>query len=151
MIRAYVLGNLMLGLALAGLQGGLFAALGLDNAAGLGVVTGFLNVVPVLGLPLALLLPLLQGLGSFARPWPFAVLGLALTALHLIASNWIVPRTIGLRIKVNASAGTVGLLFFGWIWGVTGFLLAVPLTAALKIALECSPRSRRWAGLIGAS
>lgn len=147
-IRAYIFGNLALGAAMSVLQWALFAAVGLDNAAGLGLVTGFLNVIPVLGLPLALLLPLAQGLGSFHGVWPFALVGGSLLAIHLTAANWVIPKTIGSRVKVNATAGTLGMLFFGWLWGIVGFLLAVPLTALVKVGLECSAGTAPLGGLL---
>jgi len=147
-IRAYIFGNLALGAVLSVIQWGLFAAVGLDNAAGLGLVTGFLNVIPVLGLPLALLLPLAQGLGSFHAAWPFALVGGSLLAIHLTAANWVIPKTIGSRVRVNATAGTLGMLFFGWLWGIVGFLLAVPLTALVKVGLECSAQTAPLGGLL---
>jgi predicted PurR-regulated permease PerM len=150
MARAYVYGNAVLALALAVIQGGLFAAFGLDNAVGLGLVTGFLNVIPILGVPVAIALPLLQGLGSFHGPTPPAVIGGTILALHLFSANWIIPRWIGVHVKVNSTAATFAMLFFSWLWGLTGFLLAVPLAAVIKIALECSPRSRALAPLLAA-
>jgi predicted PurR-regulated permease PerM len=150
MVRAYVIGNVLLAGALALVQTGMFLAFGLPNAAGLGLVTGFFNVIPLIGLPLALMLPLLQGLGTFTGPLPFAVVGGALLALHLIASNWVIPRWIGVHVKLNATASTLGMLFFSWLWGLTGFLMAVPLTALIKIALECSPRGAPLAALLAA-
>jgi predicted PurR-regulated permease PerM len=148
MVRAFILGNLLVGLALSGIQAAIFLAIGLENAVGLGIVTGFLNVIPVLGLPAALVLPIAQGLGSFHGVWPYVVIAATLGVLHLGVANWVLPRTIGARVKVNGTAGTLGMLFFGWMWGVVGFLLAVPLTALLKIALECSSAGESWAGLL---
>lgn len=148
MARAYVFGNLVLGVAIASLQAALFLWLGLQNAVGLGLVSGFLNTVPVLGLPAALALPVIQGLGSFHEAWPFGVIVIGLTVIHLIAANWVVPRSIGVRVRLNGTAGTVGMLFFGWLWGVVGFLLAIPLTAAVRIALECAPGGERLAALL---
>ncbi len=150
LVRAYIFGNLVLGLVLALVQWGLFASLGLENAFSLGLATGYLNVVPVLGLPLALLLPLGQGLATFHGPLPFILLTAALLFIHLAAANWIIPRTIGARVKVNASAGTLGMLFFGWMWGVVGFLLAVPLMGLIKVALDCSPKTAAFSGLLAA-
>jgi predicted PurR-regulated permease PerM len=42
------------------------------------------------------------------------------------------------------------MLFFYWLWGVVGFVLAIPLTALVKIALECSEDGRRFAALLAA-
>lgn len=150
MARAYVYGNALLALCLAVVQGALFAAFGLDNAVGLGLVTGFLNVIPILGVPVAIALPILQGLGTFDGPTPVVAIAGTLLALHLFAANWIIPRWIGVHVKVNSTAATFAMLFFSWLWGLTGFLMAVPLAAIIKIALECSPRARSLAPLLAA-
>jgi predicted PurR-regulated permease PerM len=136
MSRAYFVGNLALGLALAFVQWLLFALLGLENAVGLGLLTGFITTIPIVGLPGALLLPAAQCLLQFHQPLPLVVLIAALTALHFLAASLIGPRVIGARVKMNATAATAALLFWGWLWGIAGFLLAVPLTALIKILLE---------------
>ena len=150
MVRAYFSGNFLAGIAMASLHWLVFAGLGLKNAVGLGLVTGFLTLIPLLGLPAALLLPTAQGLLQFDRALPFVLLAAAMTALHLLTANYVLPRVIGGRVKINGTAATVGLLFWGWLWGVTGFVLAVPLTAGLMVLLESSKSTETWAGLFAA-
>jgi predicted PurR-regulated permease PerM len=148
MVRAYFLGNLGVGLGMALLQGLAFQGLGLENAAGLGLLTGFINLVPVLGLPAALLFPVAQGLLQFHRSAPFLALGAVLCALHVAAGSFVVPRYVGSQVRLNGVAATAALLFWGWLWSVAGFLLAIPLTALVKILLESSPRGAPLAALL---
>ena len=150
MIRAYFYGNFLAGVGMAFLHWLVFAGLGLKNAVGLGLITGFLTLIPLIGLPAALLLPTAQGLLQFDRVPPFVLLAMSMTALHLLTANCVIPRVIGGRVKINATAATAGLLFWGWLWGVTGFVLAVPLTALLKVLLESSKNTEAYAGLLAA-
>jgi len=63
----------------------------------------------------------------------------AVIALHTISANLLVPRMIGKRVSISPVAATVGILFWGWLWGVIGVLLAVPLTALVKIVADAHP------------
>jgi predicted PurR-regulated permease PerM len=150
MVRAYFYGNLSVGAAMVFLHWLLFAGLGLKNAVGLGLVSGLLTLVPLIGLPAALLLPTAQALFQFDRIAPFVLLAMSMTTLHLLTANYLIPSAIGGRVKINATAATAGLLFWGWLWGVTGFALAVPLTALLKILLESNKDTEACAGLLAA-
>ncbi len=150
MVRAYFFGNLFAAVVMAFLHWLVFAGLGLKNAVGLGLATGFLTQIPLIGLFLALVLPTGQALLQFGRPLPFIVLAASITGLHLLNANYVIPRLIGGRVKINATAATIGLLFWGWLWGGTGFVLAVPLTALLKIMLESGKETEAYAGLLAA-
>jgi predicted PurR-regulated permease PerM len=148
MTRAYFFGNLAVGLCLSLLHWFVFAGLGLENAVGLGLLTGFITIIPIIGLPVAVLLPAAQGLLQFQRPMPFVVLTACLVALHVLTSGLVIPRLIGARVKLNTTAATASLLFWGWLWGIAGFLLAVPLTALIKILLESGAQTRPLSKLL---
>ena len=150
MVRAYFSVNLLGGGGMAFVHWLIFAGLGLKNAVGLGLVTGLLTQVPLIGLPVALLLPTAQALFQFNRVAPFVLLATSMTALHLLMENYLIPRAVGGRVKINATAATAGLLFWGWLWGITGFALAVPLTALLRILLGGSKDTEAWAALLAA-
>jgi predicted PurR-regulated permease PerM len=51
-------------------------------------------------------------------------------------------------VKLNTTAATAGLLFWGWLWGIAGFLLAIPLTALVKILLESREETRPYSLLL---
>jgi predicted PurR-regulated permease PerM len=148
MVRAYFYGNVAAGAGMAFMHWLVFAGLGLKNPIGLGLVTGLLTLVPLIGLPAALVLPTAQALLQFHGALPFAVLAASMTALHLLNANYLIPRFVGGSVKINAAAATVGLLFWGWMWGVTGFVLAVPLTALIKVLLESNRNAAAYAGLL---
>jgi hypothetical protein len=51
----------------------------------------------------------------------------------------MIPKIIGSRVSIGPVAATAGILFWGWLWGLIGILLAVPLTALVKIVADCHP------------
>jgi predicted PurR-regulated permease PerM len=59
-----------------------------------------------------------------------------MTVLHLIAANLLMPALVGWRVRLNALALTVALLFWGWLWGPMGLILAVPITAVIKVICD---------------
>jgi len=56
--------------------------------------------------------------------------------LHLFSLNVLYPTLIGKRLQLNPLAVTLGLLIWGWLWGAMGLILAIPLTAAMKIIFD---------------
>ena len=59
-----------------------------------------------------------------------------LTFLHLVAANLLVPALVGSMVRLNALALTVSLLFWGFLWGAMGLILAIPITAVIKVDLR---------------
>ena len=56
--------------------------------------------------------------------------------LHLISMNVVYPKVIGKRLRLNPLAVALALLFWAWIWGALGLILAVPLVASAKIVCD---------------
>jgi len=113
-----------------------FAALGMDNAGVWGAAAGVLHFIPYLGSALMVL-----G-GAVAA---FIQFGSALHALAVAAAALLVAGTIGhlfttwlqsRAARVNAAVLFIGLLFFGWLWGVWGLLLGAPLVAIVKVVCD---------------
>jgi AI-2 transport protein TqsA len=113
-----------------------------------GFLAFLLNFVPSLGPLVAIALPVLIAAAGWGF-WPTAVLaGILLGALHVGLSNALEPKLMGNRLDLSFLVIFVSLLFWGWLWGPAGVLLAVPLTATVKIVLEHIPRTRLFALLL---
>ncbi len=149
MVRGYVLGNLIVGMMLSAATVGMFLIIGLDGAVPLGIACGFLNLIPFLGGILASAISLAAALLQFESVEPFIAIGLTIVIFHLVAVNFLIPKLIGPRLLIGPVATTVGMLFWGWLWGFTGFLLAVPLTAFLKLAADSHSSLDRLSRLLG--
>ncbi len=144
-LRTVTLINIALGLA----TWGVLAALRMPNAALFGMLAGVLNVVPYLG---AVATAGILGLAAIAS---FDSLGRALLVpgafllLNVIEANVVTPVLIGREFPLNAVAVFVGLLFWGFVWGVPGAILAVPMMVTIKIFCDRVPSLRAIGEFLG--
>jgi predicted PurR-regulated permease PerM len=139
MIRGFVAGNLIVGSVMAVATTLVLWRVGIKGAIPLGIASGLLNLLPFLGLIAALALPLAAALLQFNTPGPFIVIVLTILFLHVVSANLLIPKFIATRVSIGPVAATVGILFWGWLWGVMGLLLAVPLTAFIKLVADLHP------------
>jgi predicted PurR-regulated permease PerM len=135
MVRAFVVGNFLLGLLLASLSSLVFWSMRLPYPLLLGPLSGFMSLVPYVGLPLAAVPPLFAALAVNTVPVYVGVV-VVVALLHLIALNLLYPKIVGARVHLNPLVVTFSLMIFGFIWDAPGLLLAIPLTAALKAVCD---------------
>lgn len=148
MIRSFIVGNFMIGLFLSAASMAAFGLMGLPYFYFLGVISGFLSLIPYLGVILAVLPPVIVGLGYLTTA-TFLLTCAIVVGLHLFAMNVLYPMVLGKRLRLNPLALTLSLLFWGWLWGAMGLLLAVPLTGALKIICDNIARLRPFGAWMG--
>jgi predicted PurR-regulated permease PerM len=143
LVRAFVVGNFLLGLFLAALSSVAFWLIRLPYPMLIGPLSGFFSLVPYVGLPLAMFPPLFAALG--VNEVPVYVLVVAITAtLHLLALNLLYPKIVGSRVHLNPLVVTFSLMFWGFMWDAAGLVLAVPLTAGLKAVCD---NVKEWRGI----
>jgi predicted PurR-regulated permease PerM len=148
LVVGYAIGNVWIGAVLSVISIITFWKVGLQPAVVLGVVSGLLNLIPFLGIVLALAVPLVAGLVQLHSTAQFATVIVVVSALHLIAANFLLPRFVGSRLDVGPVAATIGLLFWGWLWGIAGIFLAVPLTAVMKLLADSDPSLGQLSNLL---
>lgn len=136
MMRSFVAGNFLVAAMLSVASALFFWSLGLDYPVMAGIASGVLNLVPYLGVVLAWIPPLVVGLEKLSTPGMFLLLAGMLGFYHLIALNVLMPALVGRRVRLNALAVTVALLFWGWLWGGMGLVLAIPITATVKVVCD---------------
>jgi predicted PurR-regulated permease PerM len=149
MLRSYVAGNALIAIILMLASWGFFLLMQLKFAFLLGSVSGVLNLVPYLGAVLAWIPPFLIGLAQWNTIGPYLVVAAVLSFLHIIGMNVLMPAIVGRRVHLNALAVTVALLFWGWLWGGIGLILAIPITATVKVICDHSEGWEplgRWLG-----
>ena len=111
-------------------------ALGLENAAVWGIVAGVLNLVPYVG---SLVTGLASGGVAFLQ---FGSINMALLVggaslvIHTIVGNLITPWLTSRSSRMNPVAVFVGLLAWGWLWGISGFLLGLPILMIVKAVCD---------------
>ena len=148
MIRSFIVGNVLVGLFIGGISTLVFGIIGLPYFYFIGFISGFLSLVPYLGVVLAMVPPVIAGLGRI-HSTGVAVVVLTVLFLHLFALNVLYPKFLGSRLQLNPLAVTVALLFWGWLWGAMGLVLAIPMTAATKIVFDHVEQLRGYGTWLG--
>lgn len=135
MARAFVVGNFLLGVMLALLSSAIFWTMRLPYPLLVGPLSGILSLVPYVGLPLALLPPLFAAL-TVNTVSAYVLVVVSVSLLHLIALNLLYPKIVGSRVHLNPLVVTFSLMLWGFLWGASGLLLAIPLTAGIKAVCD---------------
>jgi predicted PurR-regulated permease PerM/methylmalonyl-CoA mutase cobalamin-binding subunit len=149
-ISRYLLTFALLNLGFGLLIGIGLALLGVPHALLWGVLAGLLRFVPYVGAFLSAAMPTFLALAVFPT-WvtPLAVLGLFILTDQLIG-GFIEPVVIGHRVGVSPIALLVSAIFWGWLWGPVGLLLATPISVCLTVGGEFIPALRIFSIMFGA-
>ena len=149
MARAYMAGNFLLGLVLSLFSTLFFMLVHLPYPLLIGPISGFLSLVPYVGLPLALAPPILAALAVYDNPGAYLIISSTVGFLHLIGLNLFYPKMVGGRVHLNPLAVTVALMFWGLLWGGAGLVLAIPITAGLKAVCDNVASLKGYGKLLG--
>ena len=147
--RAFVIGNFVLGVLIGVASSIFFAAIELPYWLLVGPVSGFLSLVPYVGLPMAILPPLIAALPAYKDLGMYLGIAFTVAILHLLALNLLYPKFVGSRVQLNPLAVTLALMFWGTIWGGIGLLLGIPITAAVKAVCDNVESLQPYARLLG--
>jgi AI-2 transport protein TqsA len=63
-------------------------------------------------------------------------IGITVAMVHFVAVNVLTPKLVGQRVNLNALSVTISMMFWSWLWGGFGLVLAVPITAAIKAVCD---------------
>jgi predicted PurR-regulated permease PerM len=143
-LRSYVAGSSLVAGILAAACWIFFAILHLDYAFLAALVSALVNMIPYVGAILSWIPPFLIGLDKWHSIGPFLIVAGVLSALHIIAANVLMPAIVGRSVHLNPLAVTISLLFWGWLWGALGLILAIPITATLKVICDHVPDWQAW-------
>jgi predicted PurR-regulated permease PerM len=144
-LRTAVLINVGLGLA----TWGALQMLGMPNAALWGTVAGLLNIVPYLGAMLTLVILVVASITVFDSLGQALLIPGAFLLLNILESNVITPALMGRQFPLNTVALFIGIMFWGFIWGIAGAILAVPMMVTLKILCDHIPALRPLGEFLG--
>jgi predicted PurR-regulated permease PerM len=149
MLRGYLVGNALVALILMIASWIFFVIIHLDYPFLAGCVSGLLNLVPYLGAVLAWLPPFFLGMVKWKTVGPYLGVAATMLLLHIVGMNVLMPAIVGRRVHLNPLAVTIALLLWGWLWGAIGLLLAIPITATVKVVcdhVEGWEPAGRWLG-----
>jgi predicted PurR-regulated permease PerM len=125
------------------------AAFGVEFAGMWGVLIFLFNFIPYIGSFVAVTLPIVLSFLQYAEePWKPLLITLLLLVIQRVVDNYIEPRLTGHKLGLSPLIVLLSLAFWGWLWGVVGMILAVPLTVIGKIILENIRETKPLATLI---
>ena len=115
----------------------------------LGVFTGILNIMPFIGIYTGILFTTLVSLTTDASMSQILWMIIGLIIIHFIDANFLMPRIVGAKVKINALMTMLGAIAGGLLMGIAGIFLALPTIAILKIIFDRIEGMEAWAILLG--
>ena len=139
--------NAAVGLLYAGI---LHWILGVDGQEALlwGTIVALLNFAPYVGPLIGCVVMLAMGLVTWDALWPALAPATIYLALHTIEGQIVTPIVLGRSMRLSPLVLILALMLFGWLWGIVGLLLAVPLLVCIKIVLANLADTGGWARLL---
>ena len=139
--------NMVVGILFAGF---LLFGLGfdLDQALLWGTVVAILNFAPYVGPLIGIVAMLLMGFSTINEPLRALLPAAVYLGLHMLEGQIVTPIVLGRRMALSPLMLILALMVFGWMWGIVGLLLAVPMLVCVKIVLARLDGMEGWARLL---
>lgn len=112
---------------------------GLDFALLFGLLTFLLNYIPNIGSFIATAFPVFIAVFQFETIWPAVWILVILVMIQQVMGAFIEPRLMGKGLDLSPLVILFFLFFWGWLWGIPGMILAVPIAAIIKIVTSNIP------------
>ena len=112
---------------------------GVDFAIVFGFFTFLLNYIPTVGSVIATVLPLIIAVFQFDTLWTAFWIFLLLGSIQMTMGNFVEPKLMGEGLGLSPLVVLFFLFFWGWLWGIPGMILAVPMAAIIKIVCSNIP------------
>lgn len=127
------------------------AILRIDFAPTWGILAFICNFIPTIGSIVASVPPVLTALVQYAPEtyWPAVITALTILVIQMSIGNFLAPRVLGDNLNIAPAVIIVSLMFWGWIWGIPGALISVPITASIKIVCDSFEALRPIGILLG--
>jgi len=135
-ISTYLYTIVAINFCLGGLIGGSMYLLGMPNPFLWGVLAGLLNFILYLGPTVGITIVALVASITFDSFYQILLPPLAYFIINGLEGNFITPMILGRRLLLNPVVIFLALLFWGWIWGIPGALIAVPIVVIFKIICD---------------
>lgn len=151
LIQGYISGLFIEMVIVAVLNISALLLLGIEYAILLGLLGALLNLIPYIGGIVAVALPMMIALVTENSPlMPIYVLVLYYI-IQLIDNNYIVPKIVASKVKLNALVSIIMVLAFGALWGIAGMFISIPVTAIVKLIADHIEPLKPFGFLLGDS
>ena len=148
LIQNYLIGLMIEMCIVATLNSVALMLIGIKYAILLGVIGAILNLIPYIGGIIAISLPMIMGLMTDS-PISALYVFLAYAFIQFVDNNFLVPKIVASKVKVNALVSIIVVLIGGSLWGVAGMFLSIPLIAILKVIFDRIENLEPFGFLIG--
>jgi predicted PurR-regulated permease PerM len=148
-IAVYMLAITLINAGMGAAVGGVMLALGVPNAALWGVMATLLNYIPYVGAIVGVGVVALVSLATFDSVGYALLAPLTYTVLTSVEANVVTPLILGKRLRLNPLVLFAAVIFWGWVWGVPGAFVAVPITVAMRIIFDRVEQLRPLAEFFG--
>jgi len=138
--------NVVFGLVFAGVLA--YLQVPIDEALLWGTMAALLNFAPYVGPLIGITIMLVMGFVAFHDPLHSLLPAGIYLLLHTLEGQLITPIILGRRMALSPLVLILGLMVFGWMWGIIGLLLAVPLLVCVKLVLAKIEGMEGWARLL---
>lgn len=147
-IRAYLIARTLINLGLGFVFAIALTLLKVKFAFPLGLFAALTNFVPYVGQVVGGALPALITLGQYESLGDGLIVASIYLALVGIEGYVVTPYIMGRSLDLNGTTVLITCLFWGFLWGLTGLILAMPITVTLKLIFQTVPELNRWAELM---
>lgn len=135
-VRQYILSKLLINTINGVANAAIMFSFGVDFALLSAVLAFLLNFIPNIGTFISLGFPILVVLLQFTS-WPMIIIIITLLVLvEFFIGNVLEPRIMGHSLNLSPLVVLFSLIFWGWLWGGWGMIMAVPITSVLKIVMQ---------------
>jgi len=148
-IQKYITGLVIETIIITILNSSVLFILGIDYAILLGIIGALLNLVPYIGGLVAVALPMTIALITKSTAWYAVYVLIFYYIIQLIDNNYIVPKIVASKVKINALVSIIVVIAFGVLWGIPGMFLSIPLIAIVKLIFDRIDSLKPWGFLLG--
>jgi predicted PurR-regulated permease PerM len=148
-IQSYISGLLIEAVIISTMNSLALIILGIDYAILLGIVGALLNVIPLIGGILAVILPIIVALVTKDSPSSAFLVLISYMLIQSFDNHYITPKIVASKVKINALMAVVVVLLGNALWGVPGMFLAIPLAGIVKVIFEHIDNLKPWGYLLG--
>ncbi len=148
-IQRYLIGLVIEAAMVATMQATALFFLGIEYAILLGIIGALLNTIPYIGGIVAVALPMMVAIATKTSAWyAFYVLAIYYF-IQLIDNNYIVPKIVASKVKINALFSIIVVIAGNALWGIPGMFLSIPLLAIVKLVFDHVESLKPWGYLLG--
>jgi predicted PurR-regulated permease PerM len=148
-IQRYLTGLVIEAIIVAALDTAALLIIGIEYAFLLGIIGALLNIIPYIGGVVAVALPMIVALVTKSSPFYALYVLAAYYFIQLIDNNYLVPKIVASKVKINALFSIVVIIAGNALWGIPGMFLSVPLLAIVKLICDHIEPLKPWGFLLG--